>query len=831
MGFLDRLPFGRKAAPAPVPRTRERMPLPRAGLGHGAFTVNADGSGVSFLNYLLVGGQPSPIQPSETGPLRLNSIWSICVNWIATSWMVAEFQVGKKQGKEFKPDERHPLPALMRMPSPTYGGKWLIWAWMRDYWDTGNAYAQILPGRDGVQELLWLPTRLVEPRPDAKGYLSHYEYTCEGRVHLLAPADVIHFRFGVDPNNPLVGVPPLESAFREVVTDNSTADYRGGQMKNGGVPPIILTPEVPKDGLGEYVLTEDEATLVEKQLGEKLKLNPGQMRVISSALKLLQLAWEPGKMGLEIIQEAPETRIPALFGIPPVVLGLRAGLQKATYNNVKEAKALAWSSCLIPLQDYFAEEISNRLLPLFPGSEGKCCRYDRSGVEELQEDQNAKREQARADHQAGIITLEEARAEGGRQTDDKIRLELEEERQARMPVLPEEDSGEDPDGDGSQPAKKKPKPPAPSGGGAKSYFCRLPLELKRTRPADIHSAIDTFRKALLAKEELAVQQMALAYDVAGLRIQKSLEALVERMEQALASGEPVSEAWLKQEQRYHELLRQVDEALGELAEEQAGPLIDAQRGYVHLAAEHAGKLTTAALGAAPEGVSLTWNRLPRNVLETFVGMASDGSPLADLLAELGPHAGEGIREALLGGIAQGQSPRVVARAISDAFEVNRARALTLCRTEMMRAARLATIHSYAANPDVVDGWIWVASIGSGEVCPCCWAMHGTEHSNSEILDDHPNGRCVAVPKTKSWAQITGDPDAPDTRPVISTGEAEFAKLSPEQQREILGPAMYELFRTGKVGLSHQVVQTSNPRWGTMRRAATLTEALAAAGAT
>jgi hypothetical protein len=151
-------------------------------------------------------------------------------------------------------------------------------------------------------------------------------------------------------------------------------------------------------------------------------------------------------------------------------------------------------------------------------------------------------------------------------------------------------------------------------------------------------------------------------------------------------------------------------------------------------------------------------------------------------------------------------------------------ALRIARTEMNRAHREASLQSYAANQDVVTAWVWSAACDR-RTCAGCWVMQGSEHPLSERLDDHPNGRCVAIPKTKSWGELLGDDTILDTRPKVSEGSELWAETPEDLQKEILGDSLYEAWRGGKVFWEDLVSQDSDPRWGTTRRAATLAEAL------
>jgi hypothetical protein len=54
-----------------------------------------------------------------------------------------------------------------------------------------------------------------------------------------------------------------------------------------------------------------------------------------------------------------------VLGIPAVVVGLGAGLERSTFTNMAEAREAAYESGLIPAQKILGEDIRFQLLPLF----------------------------------------------------------------------------------------------------------------------------------------------------------------------------------------------------------------------------------------------------------------------------------------------------------------------------------------------------------------------------------------------------------------------------------------------------------------------------------
>jgi len=130
----------------------------------------------------------------------------------------------------------------------------------------------------------------------------------------------------------------------------------------------------------------------------------------------------------------------------------------------------------------------------------------------------------------------------------------------------------------------------------------------------------------------------------------------------------------------------------------------------------------------------------------------------------------------------------------------------------MRAFRAATLAVYRANAHIVKGWIWHAKLDE-RTCMACVAMHGTEHTLDETLDDHPNGRCVMVPITATMADL--GIDAPDTGIQVDSGESWFAALSAEMQKAMMGPGLYDAWRRGLFTFDQLATRLWSDEWGAM----------------
>jgi SPP1 gp7 family putative phage head morphogenesis protein len=227
-------------------------------------------------------------------------------------------------------------------------------------------------------------------------------------------------------------------------------------------------------------------------------------------------------------------------------------------------------------------------------------------------------------------------------------------------------------------------------------------------------------------------------------------------------------------------------------------------------------------GFSPDEVSLR-----TGALEQLTGVVQPGQPVGSLFQALGPEAAQNVTDSLISGLALGKNPREIAAMMRASLGGNLTRALTIARTETLRAYREASRAEYLANQDVVDGWIWV-SAASERTCASCWAQHGSEHPLDEVMATHPRCRCSMVPKTKTWEQL-GFGRTPEAVQ-IPAGSSLFAKLPVEQQRKILGPSKFTAYRGKKIGLSDLVARRQSPVWGPSTSEASLRQALANAEA-
>jgi len=317
--------------------------------------------------------------------------------------------------------------------------------------------------------------------------------------------------------------------------------------------------------------------------------------------------------------------------------------------------------------------------------------------------------------------------------------------------------------------------------------------------AEIYQTAVDFRDALIAADQAASEKIVAAYARSFRKMEDNIRVLTEKIERARATGQYISPSWAFQIDRYQTLQRQIADEITRISGQVESSIITAQTAAVTQAVANTGTLINLAAESAQAAVS--FSQLPKAATESIVGFLADGSPLKGLLDKLPGLAGQAVADALTDGITRGLGAGATARNMRNALGGNMTRAMTIARTETMRAYREATSRTFNQNRDILQGWVWVASF-SRRTCGSCLAMAGTVHRLDERMESHPRCRCVAQPLLRGQAVD------------IQNGDEWFSKQPADVQRAILGSNVaVKAYRDGLVQLTDFVGRQNSPQWG------------------
>ena len=353
---------------------------------------------------------------STMGNGASNSAVVACLQTLGMSFSEATLMV-----KSFDADgleqviANHPFTILMRRPNPYMSGDVVQQYIINAMHISGDAYLIKQKNNAGqVVALYPLMPEQVEPKGNDDELITHYEYETNNKKIMVMPNDMVHIRLGLDQTNHRKGFAPLRSVLREIYGDESAGQMATALLANSGVPNVVISPKQ------DFGLTETEADQVQRAFRQKVGgKNRGMPLVLSGSMDVKKMAFSPTELDIGTLRRVPEERISAVLGVPAILAGLGAGLDRATYSNASELREFFTENKLIPLWKQVGEELTQQvLLRDYDVADTTYAEYDFAGVRALQTDQDALFNRMNVGVQGGWITIAEAREQVGLPTDE-----------------------------------------------------------------------------------------------------------------------------------------------------------------------------------------------------------------------------------------------------------------------------------------------------------------------------------------------------------------------------------------------------------------------------
>ena len=316
-----------------------------------------------------------------------------------------------------------------------------------------------------------------------------------------------------------------------------------------------------------------------------------------------------------------------------------------------------------------------------------------------------------------------------------------------------------------------------------------------------------YREALEARELATMQDMARRWVEIERRLDGDIAALALEMQRRIDAGEVVTQQIVWKAQRYQQIKARLAEEMRIYNQDAATPIITAaQKSNAWMGVESARDAIYA--GYNMRNVPY-FPILSRAQVETMAGLLGNGSPLSTLLKQDYPDALAGLSNALVNGMARGLGASATAAAMADGMGMGLERAMLIARTEMNRAYRMASVQQYRESR-VVSGFRRL--VKKATACMACLMLDGQKFDTADELDDHPRGKCVAIP-------ILIDGPAAQWQ----TGPQWFNTLTADEQRAKMGPEKYQLWKDGVIQPADLAGVHHSPVWGDSPRVKTIQE--------
>jgi len=318
-------------------------------------------------------------------------------------------------------------------------------------------------------------------------------------------------------------------------------------------------------------------------------------------------------------------------------------------------------------------------------------------------------------------------------------------------------------------------------------------------PSLVETVMEEYRRRLLGREAEQMREMARRW----LEVERAVEAIAALLADDLmklkTAGTAVTAAKIFRLERYQRLVAQAKLEVKRYDQWAADLIGRKQVEMGKLGAEGAAMLIRSAYLDAGK-IGAYFDLLPVEAVESMAGFAGDGTPLYKLLLDDYPETVGNLTKTLVDSTAMGINPRETARLMMEDMAGNLDRALTVARSEQLRAYREAGRQQMEVSR-VVEGYIRRCALNEG-TCMACIVLDGTEYPTDELMEVHPNDRCFMQPK------IIG------LEPVEAVyGKDWFGLQTEETQRTMMGDDYYEAWQSGKFELDQLASTHVDPTWG------------------
>lgn len=168
----------------------------------------------------------------------------------------------------------------------------------------------------------------------------------EGEALFIVPQDVMHTKLP-NPLDPLegmgYGLSPISPMARSADVDNSITHFLKLFFDHGVMVPGMVSIDDP-------ITDEISAGIRErwKEIYGGYYRWAEEVGVLGRGARYQRIGLSFDEMGFDAQDQRNETRILGPFGVPPILIGSRVGLERSTFSNYEEARKAFWEDTMVP---------------------------------------------------------------------------------------------------------------------------------------------------------------------------------------------------------------------------------------------------------------------------------------------------------------------------------------------------------------------------------------------------------------------------------------------------------------------------------------------------
>ena len=302
---------------------------------------------------------PDPIIYANQSDLyRLSPILGTALDILADDVGLSKFNVKRMVGEDERDIPNHEFELLLRTPNPLDSGLEFMRDTTMSYKLNGNAIWWINRSGwyDKPDELWPIPYEMIQPVPDGRLYLSHYNYfPGNGKLPIpLATWEIAHFKT-YNPHNRFVGLSPIESLAMTITGNLGMRRTKTRQYTEyGGAPQSILA-------FKDWVNNEAWKDIKTEARTASLKNEMMMLRGVGDGVTWMARAMS--NKDAEFIENLQSDMRDVFNRMAPGLLAMLDA--NATEANALAARATYSEKALWKTLEAFAQKITADILPVY----------------------------------------------------------------------------------------------------------------------------------------------------------------------------------------------------------------------------------------------------------------------------------------------------------------------------------------------------------------------------------------------------------------------------------------------------------------------------------
>jgi len=283
---------------------------------------------------------------------------NIAVSNVAKLASTVKFEVKSIEGEKLTQIDNHPFEQLLRKPNPLQSRFEFLETTYAFRKLTGNAYWWLNKTSEKVApaEIWTVSPHQIKPVPDKNLFIKGYLYDPgDGSEMPLEAWEVVHFK-EFHPNNPFVGLSPIESIAAQAVGDMKATEWNAKFFgeSNARLPGILSFADPIEDGEWEKLRNEAKEKSKTRDLMFLRNTGAGGINFVSTGITQKDMEFLAGRAFTK--EEIFGLFAPGLASILAI---------NATEANAKTGENTLISKAVYPMQVSMAEKITSEILPLY----------------------------------------------------------------------------------------------------------------------------------------------------------------------------------------------------------------------------------------------------------------------------------------------------------------------------------------------------------------------------------------------------------------------------------------------------------------------------------